>query len=104
MSVFRLKILTPEKRIYDSQVVSVTVTGASGQLTVLAGHAPMVAMITEGLIRIRTEQGTAEGITGRGILRVDRSETAVLIHAFKWADEGTDELSAESMSVKDGLL
>lgn len=58
MRVYLLKILTPEKRIYESQVVSVTVTGANGRLTVLAGHAPMVAMLTEGPIIIRTEQET----------------------------------------------
>lgn len=104
MSVFQLKILTTEKAIYDSQVVSITAAGADGRLTVLAGHAPMVAMLTEGVLKIRTEQGTLEGITGRGILRVDRDETAVMVHAFKWADDDTEELSAESGSVKDGLL
>ena len=104
MSVFRLKILIPEKGFYDSQVISVTVVSTKGRLTVLAGHAPMVAVLTEGLIRIRTEQGTIEGITGRGVLQVGRNETVIMVHAFKWSDDDTETLPAEDASVNDGLL
>lgn len=104
MSVFLLKILTPEKAFYDRQAVSVTVASTKGRLTVLAGHVPMVAALTEGLIRIRTEQGTIEGMTGRGILRVGRDETVIMVHAFKWSDDDTEALPAEDISVNDGLM
>lgn len=38
MKVYQLGILTPEKKIYSDTVVSITVSGENGQLTVLAGH------------------------------------------------------------------
>lgn len=104
MRVYQLKILTPEKRIYESQVVSVTVAGANGRLTVLAGHAPMVAMLTEGSIIIRTEQETIEGITGRGLLRVARNEVAVMVHAFQWGGDETETLPAEDASASDMMF
>lgn len=87
MSVYLLKILTPEKKIYEDSVSSVTITGAEGQLTVLGGHAPMAAVIAEGAITIRTEQEDIEGITGRGMLWVERNEATVMVHDFHWADE-----------------
>lgn len=104
MSVYLLKILTPEERIYESRVISITVTGADGRLTVLAGHAPMVAVLTEGPIIIRTEQETIEGVTGRGMLQVGRNEAAVMVHAFKWAGDEAETLPAEDASAKDMLL
>lgn len=104
MRVYLLKILTPEKRIYESQVVSVTVTGADGRLTILAGHAPMVAMLTEGPIIIRTERETIEGVTGRGLLRVDRNETAVMVHAFQWGGDEAEMLPAEDASANDMMF
>jgi len=104
MSVYLLKILTSEKRIYESRVISVTVTGADGRLTVLAGHAPMAAMLTEGPIIIRTEQETIEGVTGRGMLWVDRNEAVVMVHVFKWADDETETLPTEDTSAKDMML
>lgn len=104
MNTYLLKILTPEKRMYDGQVVSVTVTSAAGRLTVLAGHMPMVALLTEGPIIIRTNQDTIEGVAGHGILRVDRKETAVMVHTFKGADAKAELQSAENETEKDVLL
>lgn len=101
MSVYQLKILTPEKKIYESRVISVTVTGAGGRLTVLAGHAPMAAVLAEGPIIIRTEQETIEGVTGHGMLWVDRNEAAVMVHGFRWAGDETETLPTEDASAKD---
>lgn len=99
MRDYQLKILTPEKRIYDGQVISITVTGLDGRLTVLAGHAPMLAMLSEGSIVIRTAQETIKGVTGRGLLRVDRDETAVMVHAFRWDGEEMETLAEADASV-----
>lgn len=104
MSVYLLKILTPEKRIYEGSVISVTVTGQEGRLTVLAGHERMAAVLTEGPIIIRTEQETIEGVTGRGMLWVYGNEAAVMVHAFQWDAEKEGTLPAEDTAFKDLLL
>lgn len=104
MSVYLLKILTPEKRIYESSVISITVTGAEGRLTVLAGHETMAAVLTEGPIIIRTDQEIIEGVTGRGLLWVDHNEAAVMVHAFQWAAEAGETPPAKEAAVKDLLL
>jgi len=104
MSVYLLKILTPEKRIYESRVLSVTVTGSDGRLTVLAGHAPMAAILSVGPIVIRTEQETIEGVTGRGMMWVDQKEAAVMVHAFRWAADETETLPTETAPAKDMML
>jgi len=104
MRVYLLKILTPEEQIYEDRVISLTVTGADGRLTVLAGHAPMVAMLTEGPIVIRTERETLEGVTGRGTLWVDRNEVAVMVHGFRWAGDETETLPAEDAFANDMML
>lgn len=104
MSVYLLKILTPEKRIYESSVISITVTGAEGRLTVLAGHETMAAVLTEGPIIIRTEQETIEGVTGCGMLWVAHNEAAVMVHAFQWAAEEGETPPPEDTAVNDLLL
>lgn len=64
----------------------------------------MVAMLTEGPIIIRTEQETIEGVTGRGLLRVDRNETADMVHAFQWIGDEAETLHAEDVSANDMLF
>lgn len=104
MSVYLLKILTPEKRIYEAQVVSVTLSGTDGGLTVLAGHAPMAAILTEGPIIIRPGQEIIEGVTGRGMLWVDRNETVVMVHAFRWDGDEMEMLPVEEDSAEDVMF
>ena len=104
MSLYLLKILLPDKKIYNDKVVSMTITGENGQLSILANHAPMTAMMAEGPIVIKTEQEIIEGIAGKGILKVGREESVVMVHSFKWLNDETDEDAAIEAEESDSLL
>ena len=104
MSAFRFSIITPDKKQYEGAALSVTVSGENGRLTVLARHTPMLAVLVQGHITIRTEKELLTGQTGPGILRVDRDETVALVHSFQWdGDESEVEVSASAVR-EDGLL
>ena len=47
-----LEILTPEKSLFNGKVLSVHLPGATGPFTLLANHAPIIALLTEGYVRI----------------------------------------------------
>ena len=96
MKVYRLKILTPEKKFFDEEAVSLLVHCENGQLMVLAGHAPLIAMLTEGPIIIQTESGTIEGYSGPGMLHVGRTETAVMLHTFQWLTEENENVTTNT--------
>jgi len=103
MNSYLMKILTPEKKIYSGRIISMTATCENGLLTVLAGHAPMTAMLVEGPLVVKTEQETLEGITGQGVLCVDRSETVVMTHTFQWAGDES-EAEPDAAAASDTLL
>lgn len=46
----KLRLFTPEKLILERDVVSVTMPGADGQLTVLDGHDFLVTTLKKGLL------------------------------------------------------
>ena len=50
----RLKILTPEKIVWDGDVESVLVPGEDGFFEVLKGHAPILSSLAPGNMRIVT--------------------------------------------------
>ena len=105
MKTYPLKVLMPAKRIYNGDVVSMTVTCEDGQLSVLAGHMPMVAMLVEGPLTIQTQQETMEGVGGRGVLQVSRDEVTVMIHAFAWSgDETAIETNIDKSAADDIAL
>lgn len=48
----QLEILTPEKKLFEGEVVSVKVPGVSGEFEMLNNHAPIVSALTNGVISI----------------------------------------------------
>ena len=93
MRLYRLKILTPEKKIYDGEIRSATFMCEDGLLTVLARHAPMAALLSEGQVVIRKEDDTIIGTAGRGVLQAGQNECAVMVRSFRWNSD--DEESAD---------
>ena len=91
MKTYNMKILMQDKKIYESEVVSVTACCKNGQLSVLAGHEPMIANLTEGPLTVRTKEATMEATAGHGMLLVGREVTAVMVHSFVWTGDDTKE-------------
>ncbi|MBM3936952.1 MAG: F0F1 ATP synthase subunit epsilon [Sphingomonadales bacterium] len=53
-----LQVLTPEKTLFEGQVVSVHIPGSNGPFEVLKDHAPIVASLTNpGNLRFKTVDG-----------------------------------------------
>jgi len=54
--MFNLCIHTLEKTLFDGEVESVQVPGPTGELGILNYHIPLITPLTEGQIKIKTEQ------------------------------------------------
>jgi F-type H+-transporting ATPase subunit epsilon len=50
MPTFQLSLVSPEKLLFAGQVDQVDLPGVEGDFGVLAGHAPIVAMLRPGIV------------------------------------------------------
>ena len=57
MAMFNLEIVTPKEMIYSGSVRHVQAPGSEGSFGVLAGHVPLLASLSIGMIRIDEEDG-----------------------------------------------
>lgn len=75
----QLEILTPEKNLFHGEAKSVQFPGADGMFQILNGHAPLIATLRSGEIRIETAQGNTEivAING-GVVEVSNDVLSVL--------------------------
>jgi F-type H+-transporting ATPase subunit epsilon len=48
----QLEITSPEKRIYEGEVALVQLPGAMGSFEILKNHAPLVAILENGKVKI----------------------------------------------------
>jgi F-type H+-transporting ATPase subunit epsilon len=73
-----LEILTPEKKIFEGEVVSATFPGADGSFQVLNDHAPLVSLLKDGKVVYRSSEGSQEiSITG-GVVEVLKNKVILL--------------------------
>jgi F-type H+-transporting ATPase subunit epsilon len=50
------KIVTPEKIVYQDEISQATVPTASGEITVLANHSPLVSVLKTGEMIVKKQQ------------------------------------------------
>ncbi len=52
MATFRFDLVSPEQLVFSGEVEHVVVPGTEGEFGVLAGHAPLIAMLRPGVVKI----------------------------------------------------
>ena len=55
--MLKLKIVSPERVVYDDVIDSIVVPGTLGQFEILENHAPIISTLEKGQVRFRTPQG-----------------------------------------------
>jgi F-type H+-transporting ATPase subunit epsilon len=52
MATFQFDLVSPEQLVFSGEVEHVVVPGSEGEFGVLAGHAPLIALLKPGILRI----------------------------------------------------
>lgn len=84
----QLEILTPEHRVYSGNVYGIQLPGIEGSFEVLDKHAPMIASLGKGKMKImKDKSGGTElyEITG-GFVEVLNNKASVLIEGATLID------------------
>ena len=84
---FELSIMTPERQFFSGQVEALTITGIDGKMTVLAGHAPMVASLAVGEISIKQDGVWREAVNSEGFMEVLQDSVVVFVQACEWPED-----------------
>jgi F-type H+-transporting ATPase subunit epsilon len=80
--VLSVSLVTPEGDAYDGEAEMVIVPGAAGEIGVLARHAPLVALLKAGSVRIYESvdpEEMREYAVGPGFFKVERDRAIALV-------------------------
>jgi F-type H+-transporting ATPase subunit epsilon len=78
MATFHLDLVSPEKLAFSGEVDQVDVPGFEGDFGVLAGHAPVVAVLRPGILTIITGGARQKVIVTGGLAEVSEKGLTVL--------------------------
>jgi F-type H+-transporting ATPase subunit epsilon len=102
----KLRIITPERVVFDDQVESVVATAWDGEVGILPRHAPMIALLGIGEFRARRGESYQYFAVHEGFLHVKDDVVTVLAGAAETAEELDAEEArlAELVRSSDSLL
>lgn len=88
MNTFRLVIITPDKVLFDGDVVQLTARTTEGDVGILAGHIRYAAILKTSALVVKLADGEEKkAAVAGGILKVSDDKTSVMASAAEWAEE-----------------
>lgn len=77
--MLKLKIVSPERVVYDDLIDSIVVPGTLGQFEILENHAPIISTLEKGQVRFRTPQGEQTLDITTGFVTVKKNQVNVCV-------------------------
>lgn len=85
--MLKLEIVTPEKKVFDDSVDSVTVPTATGEVGLLPNHAPLISALKPGVLAFAVKGQTEKMVVAGGFVEVNSNKVSVLADIAETADE-----------------
>jgi F-type H+-transporting ATPase subunit epsilon len=77
---FSVSLVTPEGAAFEGEARLLIVPGAAGEIGVLARHAPLIATLKAGSVRVHlSETDVQEFATGPGFFKVEQDRAIALV-------------------------
>ena len=86
-NLFKLRIITPDRTFYESEVAMVEFNTTEGEIGVLKGHIPLTVVIAPGIITITEESGTKEAALHAGFAEVLSDSVVIMAEIIEWPSE-----------------
>jgi F-type H+-transporting ATPase subunit epsilon len=88
MATFKFELVSPERILFSGEVVSVIVPSIEGEMTVLAGHAPLVATLKAGIVFVQTTGNTGkEFFVNGGLVEINAASTTILAEQGRFLED-----------------
>ena len=84
---FFLVILSPEKDFFEGEVEQVVFSTPEGSIGIMAGHAPMIAAVSEGVVEICENGEWRIAAVGQGFCEINFHNAKFYLDTAEWADE-----------------
>lgn len=87
MADLKLEIVTPEKKVFDETVDTVTVPTATGEVGILPNHAPLISSLKPGILSYSNQGATERMVISGGFIEVNSNKVSILADIAETPDE-----------------
>ena len=97
--MLRLKVISPERTVLDTDCAYVTLPASDGQITVYPHHAPIYTLISHGEVIAHTDKGIVSMAVGSGFANISQTGITLLANFGILTDE-IDEARANDAKAR----
>ena len=81
-----VKVITPDKTVWDDKVEEIVLPSTTGQLGILSGHAPLLTALEVGVLRVRPDKEWKAIALMGGFAEVEDDEIKILVNGAELGD------------------
>ncbi|PXX45869.1 F-type H+-transporting ATPase subunit epsilon [Hungatella effluvii] len=85
--LFKLHVITPERRFYDGEASMVELTTTEGDIGVYRNHIPLTAIVAPGILKIHEEGEVKEAALMSGFIEILPERITIMAEVAEWPDE-----------------
>ena len=85
--LFKLHVITPERRFYDGEASMVELTTTEGDIGVYRNHIPLTAIVAPGVLKIHEEGEVKEAALMSGFIEILPERSTIMAEVAEWPDE-----------------
>lgn len=75
-----VRVIAPDKTVWDSAAEEVILPSTTGQLGILTGHAPLLTALDAGVMRVRSSRDWVAIALMGGFAEVENDEVTILVN------------------------
>ncbi|NEO26985.1 MAG: F0F1 ATP synthase subunit epsilon [Kamptonema sp. SIO4C4] len=81
-----VRVIAPDKTVWDNQAEEVILPSTTGQLGVLSGHAPLLTALDVGVMRVREKKEWLNIALMGGFAEVEENTVTILVNGAERGD------------------
>ncbi|PZO43931.1 MAG: F0F1 ATP synthase subunit epsilon [Leptolyngbya sp.] len=81
-----VRVIAPDKTVWDAEAEEVILPSTTGQLGILAGHAPLLTALDVGVMRVRAGKEWVPIALMGGFAEIDDNELIILVNGAERGD------------------
>ena len=81
-----VRVITPDKVVWDASAEELILPSSTGQIGILADHAPLLTALDIGVMRVKAEAGWTSLVLMEGFAEVENNKVTILCNG---AEDGS---------------
>lgn len=93
-----VRVIAPDKTVWDSEAQEVILPSTTGQLGILSGHAPLLTALDIGVMRVRPGKDWVPIALMGGFAEIESNEVTILVNGAERGEGINKEAAREAFN------